>query len=80
MTNEEKILDILASMSLRLDTMATKDDLANEISKINIRIETEIIPRLDSLAEGFAGIVETHVPREEFDALEERVELLELAQ
>ena len=84
MTNEEKILDILASMSLRMDGMAasmvTKEDLENEASKINIRIETEIIPRLDSLAEGFAGIVETHVPREEFDELKERVELLEMAQ
>ena len=80
MTNEEKILDILASMSLRLDSMATKEDLKNEASKINIRIETELIPRLDSLAEGFAGIEETHVPRAEFDELAERVDLLKMAQ
>ena len=80
MTNEEKMLDILASMSLRLDNMAAHMATKDDVSKINIRIETEIIPRLDALAEGFAGIVETHVPREEFDDLADRVELLEMAQ
>ena len=88
MTNEEKMLDILASMSLRLDGMSTRldsvdtrlDGLETTTLKTNINIETELIPRLDSLGEGFAGIVETHVPREELDELKERVELLEMAQ
>ena len=88
MTNEEKMLDILASMSLRLNGMAAKldsvdtrlDGLESTTLKTNIKLESEIIPRLDSLAEGFAGIVEAHVPREEFGELAERVALLEMAQ
>ena len=81
MTNEEKILDILAGMQSSMLTMSNDmKSVDNRMTKLEFQIETEIIPRLDSLAEGFAGIVETHVPRAEFDELAERVELLEMAQ
>ena len=73
MTNEEKILDILASMSLRMDSMATKEDVA----KINIRIETEVLPKMDALAEGHAAILEQLVPVTRVDELESRVKFLE---
>ena len=69
MTNEEKILDILAEMSLR---MATKDD----IMKIHIEMETDIKPRLDALAEGHAAIIEQLTPRSRIDNMEQEIGLL----
>ena len=85
MTNEEKMLDILAGMQssmleMRNEMNARFDAVENDILKTNIRIETNIIPKLDALAEGFAGILETRVSRREFDELTERVELLKMAQ
>lgn len=61
-TNEEKILDILASMSLRMDSMEAQMAAKDGISKIDVRIETEITSKLDALAEGHAAILEQPVP------------------
>ena len=73
MTNEEKMLDILAAMSLRLDSMATKEDIV----KIRLDMETEIIPRIDALAEGQDAMLEQLVPVARVDELENRVKTLE---
>ena len=73
MTNEEKMLDILAAMSLRLDSMATKEDIV----KIRLDMETEIIPRIDALAEGQDAMLEQLVPVARVDELENRVKILE---
>ena len=83
MTNEEKMLDILASMSLRLDAMdarmsegfATLDD---RMTKLEFKIETDIEPRLDALAEGQSAILEQLTPRSRVDELESRVKFLEV--
>ena len=81
MTNEEKMLDILAGMSLRMDAiesrMATRDDIENESLKINIRMETDLLPKLDALAEGHSAILEQLVPTSRVDDLESRVKFLE---
>ena len=56
MTNEEKILDILALM--QTDMNSRFDRLENEVAKINIKIENEIEPKLAALAEGQKTLVE----------------------
>ena len=80
MTDTEKILDILASMQLRMATKddldAVKQDLENQILKINIKIETDIEPRLDALAEGQSAILEQLVPCSRVDELENEVKFL----
>lgn len=78
MTNEEKMLDILAGMSLRLDNMVTKGDLDDAITKIHIKLESEIEPKLQALAEGHAAILEQLVPCSRVDELESRVKFLEV--
>ena len=80
MTNEEKMLDILASMSLRLDSMqsgmVTKEDLEREIQKTNIKIETDIEVKLQALYEGQMSILEQLTPRSRIDDMESEIRFL----
>ena len=77
MTNEEKILDILVEMSLRMDSMNTNLATKDDIDKVHIQIETGIIPKQVALAEGIAAILEQLVPVTRVDELESRVKFLE---
>lgn len=78
MTNEEKILDILAGMSMRMESMDKKiDSIDNRLVKVEFRLDTEIVPRLDALAEGHATILGQLVPTTRVDELENRVKMLE---
>lgn len=77
-TNEEKILDILAGMSIRMESMDKKiDSIDNRLVKVEFRLDTEIVPRLDALAEGQSAILEQLVPTTRVDELENRVKMLE---
>lgn len=66
MTNEDKILDILAMMQ---SAMATRQDVAGIVMKIENTIE----PKLELLAEGHSAILDKIVPRTRVDELEDRV-------
>ena len=72
MTDIEKVLDVLALMQTR---MATKEDIA----KINIKIETDIEPKLEALAEGQSAILEQLVPCSRVDELENEIKFLKNA-
>ena len=77
MTNEEKMLDILASMSLRFDSMdARMDSMENAILKINIKLETDIEAKLVSLADGHTTITEQLTPRSRIDDMETEIRFL----
>ena len=76
MTNEEKILDILAEISLRMDSLATKEDLSNEVLKIHIEMESDIKPKLQALAEGHSTILEQLTPRSRIDDIETELAFL----
>ena len=77
MTNEEKILDILASMSLRFDSMdARMDSMENAILKVNIKMETDIEAKLVSLADGHTMIMEQLTPRSRIDDMENEIRFL----
>jgi len=72
MTNEEKILDLLAIMNndiavLKADMCALKTD----VSGIRIDIENRIDPYLQVLTERQKGILETLAPKNRVEALEE---------
>ena len=56
-TNEEKILDILSGMQGgMLAAERRMDSMENELLKTRIAWETELVPRLDALAEGHTAI------------------------
>ena len=77
-TNEEKILDILAGMQGSM--LAIQDDMKaidNRLVKVEFRLDTEIVTRLDALAEGHSAILEQLVPTSRVDELENRVKMLE---
>ena len=77
-TNEEKILDMLAGMSIRMESMDKKiDGIDNRLVKGEFRLDAEIVPRLDALSEGHAAILERLVPTTRVDELENRVKMLE---
>lgn len=78
MTNEEKMLDILAAVSLRIGNIEEKiDALDNRQVQFGFQMETEIIPRIDALAEGHDAILERIVSVPRVDELDERVTVLE---
>lgn len=83
MTNEDKILDILAAMqgemtAMRSDMNARFDKVEGDITKINIKLENVIEPKINALAEGRKSIVEMLVPRSRIDDLEEEVKMLKV--
>ncbi len=82
MTNEEKILDLLALMQgefgKRFDTLESRmDSLEDQILQANIRTENEILPKINALFEGQAAIKEMLTPRSKIDELEDRIKFLE---
>ena len=86
LTNEEKILEMLASIQadmngMKADIGELKADVSNlktEAIKTNLRIENEIIPKLKVLAEGHAMLSETLAPKSKVDELQSDVELLKI--
>ena len=79
MTNEEKMLDILAAMSVRMDSMEARMVTKEDIAKINIKIETDIEVKLAALAEGHASILEQLTPRTRIDEMENEIRFLKSA-
>lgn len=80
MTNEEKIIEILAAM--QADMAEMKGDistLGNTTTKINVRIENDIMPRLNLLAEGHTMLAEKLAPKDRVEALEDEVKFLKSA-
>ena len=88
MTNEEKILEMLASIQTDMNGMkadmngmkADMNGMKADIGelKTNLRIENEIIPKLKVLAEGHAMLSETLAPKSKVDELQSDVELLKI--
>lgn len=66
MTNEEKILEMLA-------------ELKADVLKLKIQNENEIIPQLHLLAEGHNMLAQTLAPKTRVDKLEEKMQTLEFA-
>lgn len=73
MTNEEKILEMLAELKGEILKNRT------EVLKTNMRIENEIIPQLHLLAEGHNMLAQTLAPKTRVDKLEEKMQTLEFA-
>ena len=81
MTNEEKILEILAG--LQSDMSGVKTDIAGiktnvvglqtGMAEIRMDIENRIDPQLQALAEGQKTILETLAPKNRVEALEDEV-------
>ena len=79
MTNEEKILVILAVMQGEMTAMrGDMTAMQGEITKINIKIESGIEPKINALGEGQKSILEMLIPRSRVDDLEEELKLLKL--
>ena len=84
MTNEEKMLDILASMSLRLNAIETTahetrsdiQSLDNRLAKLEFKLETDIEAKLVSLADGHTTITEQLTPRSRIDDMETEIRFL----
>ncbi len=95
MTNEEKILDILALMQSEMQGMkgeiqGVKHDMQSMEDRLNQKIEdtrTDIMtyiesavnPKLEILAEGHRAILDSMVPLNRVEELEEDVKLLKMA-
>ena len=84
MTNEEKILDLLGTMSNRIGNIETnvaslQTDVAGlqaNVAGIRMDIENRIDPQLQVLAEGQKTILETLAPKNRVEALEDEVEFM----
>lgn len=74
MTNEEKILDILACM--QVEAQAQEGRILGHVQAL---IENEIHPKFTLLAEGQRAILDAMTPRSRVDDLEEEVKLLKMA-
>ena len=95
MTNEQKILDILAIMQsdmqgMRNDIQGVKNDMQSMEARLDQKIENtrtdimayienEVNPKLELLAGGHRTILDTMVPVSRVDELEEDVKLLKMA-
>ena len=92
MSNEEKILEMLAAINGRLDGVekrlegtATKDDLAAmekrvlEQSTVNMQVLLEglVDPKFGLLADGLKLVQEKMLPMEALDDAEDRLDVLE---
>ena len=77
MTNEEKILLLLESHSRILEAHSqVLEAQGEEIKKINLTLENEVVPQLQALAEGQKTILESVAPKSRVDQLEEEVDFL----
>lgn len=84
MTNEEKILAMLARMQadmndMKADINGLQADMEAGFTKVNTQIENGILPKLKLLAEGHQMLAQTLAPNSRVDALEGDVNLLKVA-
>lgn len=77
MTNEEKILDLLAVVNNRIGNIETNvAGLQADVAGIRMDMENRIDPQLQALAEGQKTILETLSPKSRVEALEEEVDFM----
>lgn len=91
MSNEEKILALLATMNKRLDTMDGRLDtmekaqaaqgeaisaMRDDIVELKLFNENTVLPNFALLAEGHKTLQETLAPKDRVEALEGDVDLL----
>lgn len=83
MNNEEKILEMLAAIKKRLDTLerttATKEDLDRVLVESKVMQEGYFDPKFNLLADGQKLIREKMLPAEAIEDVEDRVDVLEIA-
>ena len=83
MNNEEKILEMLAAINKRLDTLerttATKEDLDRVLVESKVMQEGYFAPKFNLLADGQKLIREKMLPAEAIEDVEDRVDVLEIA-
>ena len=83
MNNEEKILEMLAAINKRLDTLerttATKEDLDRLLVESKVMQEGYFDPKFNLLADGQKLIREKMLPAEAIEDVEDRVDVLESA-
>ena len=83
MNNEEKILEMLAAINKRLDTLerttATKEDLDRVLVESKVMQEGYFDPNFNLLADGQKLIREKMLPAEAIEDVEDRVDVLEIA-
>ena len=83
MYNEEKILEMLAALNKRLDTLerttATKEDLDRVLVESKVMQEGYFDPKFNLLADGQKLIREKMLPAEAIEDVEDRVDVLEIA-
>ena len=83
MNNEEKILEMLAAINKRLDTLerttATKEDLDRLLVESKVMQEGYFDPKFNLLADGQKLIREKMLPAEAIEDVEDRVDVLEIA-
>ncbi len=70
MSNEEKILQILAEMR------AEQAEMRDLLQKVAVTQEAVVLPRLDLLAEGHQNLLDTLAPKGRVETLEEEVDTL----
>ena len=84
MNNEEKILEMLAAINKRLDTLerttATKEDLDRVLVESKVMQEGYFDPKFNLLADGQKLIREKMLPAEAIEDVEDRVDVLEIAE
>lgn len=76
-TNEEKILELLAVVNNRIENIETNvAGLQTDVAGIRMDMENRIDPQLQALAEGQKTILETLSPKSRVEALEEEVDFM----
>ncbi|MDO5111309.1 MAG: hypothetical protein Q4E65_03285 [Clostridia bacterium] len=76
MIDEKQVIEILTAIR---NEMATKDDIAgvkDDIAKINVCIENEIMPKINALYKGQAAIKDMLTPRSKVEELEDEIKFL----
>lgn len=81
MSNEDKILEMLAAINKRLDTLerttATKEDLDRVLVESKVMQEGYFGPQFGLLADGLKLVQEKMLPMEALDDAEDRLDVLE---
>lgn len=81
MSNEEKILEMLAAINKRLDTLerttATKEDLDRVLVESKVMQEGYFSPQFGLLADGLKLVQEKMLPMEALEDVEDRLDVLE---